>query len=66
MVALLVLVGACGCSTPHTIVLNDGSKIQTRNEPKYVRKSGFYEYKDASGREAQVNKDQVQMIERRR
>jgi hypothetical protein len=66
IVALLVLAGVCGCATPYLITLNDGSTIQTKDEPKLNRRAGFYEFKDVSGKEARVNKDQIQKMERTR
>lgn len=55
-----------GCASTYTIVLTNGSMIHTKDEPKFNRKAGFYEFTDASGTEMQVNKDQIQRIEKNR
>ncbi|MCX4025251.1 YgdI/YgdR family lipoprotein [Endozoicomonas sp. SM1973] len=51
-----------GCSTPHRIVLIDGSEIETLDQPEYNKATGFYEYEGASGKDRAINKDQVKSI----
>jgi outer membrane protein assembly factor BamE (lipoprotein component of BamABCDE complex) len=63
IVALFVLACVSGCSTPYTITMNDGSTIETKDEPKLDRRSGFYEYKNTDGKTARVNKDQVRKMQ---
>lgn len=63
--AVVVLVGMgaiAGCSTPSVVQKRDGTQVVTPDEPKYNRKSGFYEYEEG-GRKIQINKDDVKKIE---
>jgi hypothetical protein len=59
ILAALLLVG---CSTPHTLVMKDGSEIQTSGEPIYNDRTGFYEFEDRDGLKHQVNKDEVRAL----
>ncbi|WP_163834810.1 YgdI/YgdR family lipoprotein [Spartinivicinus ruber] len=51
-----------GCSTPHRILLIDGSEIETLDQPEYNRSTGFYEYEGVNGKNRSINKDQVKSI----
>lgn len=52
-----------GCATPTIVHERDGSTIVTPDRPTFNKKTGFYEYKDSSGRVIQINKDDVESIE---
>ncbi|MBU2707637.1 YgdI/YgdR family lipoprotein [Zooshikella marina] len=51
-----------GCSSPHLITLQDGTHIQTVDEPDFNEDTGFYEYETESGDEESVNKNTVKKI----
>ena len=57
---LLVL---AGCATPTVVHERDGSTVVTPDRPTFNKKTGFYEYKDKSGRVVRINKDDIQSIE---
>lgn len=52
-----------GCSSPQKITLKDNTSIVTRDEVKYNKRTGFYEYEDANGKRSQINADSILMIE---
>lgn len=63
--AAVVLVGMGAiavCSSPHLVQKRDGTQVVKPNEPKYNKKSGFYEY-EKGGQKIQINKDDVKTIE---
>lgn len=60
--AVLAFCVLAGCSTPSSIVLNDGRELQTLDTPEYDAKSGFYEFKQLDGKFQRINKDQVRTI----
>jgi major membrane immunogen (membrane-anchored lipoprotein) len=51
-----------GCASPHVLTLRDGTQIETKDEPQFNEKTGFYTYKGKDGKKAQVNKDEVATI----
>lgn len=51
-----------GCSHQSVIQQRDGSQTVTPDEPKYNKKSGFFEYEE-NGRKVRINKDNVKTIE---
>lgn len=53
-----------GCSSPSVITLVDGRQVFTKDTPVLDEDSGFYQFKQTDGEQAQVNKDQVKLIER--
>lgn len=63
---LSILTVLSSCSSPHTIIMNDGSTISTQGKPKVNRKTGFCEYTNLSGVEGQANKDHILRIEKSR
>ena len=52
-----------GCSSPQRITLKDNTTIEARDEVKYNKKTGFYEYEDVTGKRHRVNSDSILMIE---
>lgn len=52
------------CSSPSTITLKDGTEMQTKNTPRYDKKTGFYEFKQLDDKPNQVNKDDVHSIKK--
>lgn len=64
LVLSMVVAGALmGCATPQRIVLNDETVIEARDEVKYNKKTGFYEYEDVAGNENKVNSSEVLHIQ---
>ena len=59
LVSLLLLFG---CASPHVLTLKDGTQIETKDEPQFDNRTGFYTYKGKDGKKAQVNKDEVATI----
>lgn len=51
-----------GCSTPSSIILNDGKEIQTRDIPAYNDRTGFYEFRQIDGKLTRINKASVLTI----
>ena len=64
MLCLLALAVACGCRTRYEITLNSGSQITSIGKPKLVQ--GFYVFKDATGKQTQLNPMRVRRIEPQR
>ena len=52
-----------GCSSPQRITLKDNTSIDTRDDVRFNKKTGFYEYKNSNGRKSQVNADSIFKIE---
>ena len=63
-IALLVALFVVGCASPHKITLTDGSVIQTKNEPKFDSREEFYKFKNESGKNVSVNRNEVRKIEK--
>jgi hypothetical protein len=61
--AALLAVAAFGCATPYVIHLKDGQVIQTKDEPEFDKRAGFYRFEDASGKSVRVNKDDIVKME---
>ena len=57
----VLLLGAC--STPHLIMLNDGTEIITADKPKYNSREGFYTFETSAGKKTKINKDKIKGIE---
>ena len=64
IIAMAAAVVIIGCASPHMITLLDGSTIESKAEPKFDKKTGFYEFKSATGEQVKVNKDEVRSITR--
>jgi hypothetical protein len=60
-VSLLCLLTACA-STHYKVSLRDGREFTTDNKPYFVAKTGYYRYRDLSGKDALVRADEVLMI----
>ena len=60
-VPAICLLAACG-STHYKISLRDGREFMTENKPYFVSKTGYYRYKDLSGKDALVRADEVLLI----
>jgi hypothetical protein len=60
---LLLACSACQSSRPHQITLKDGRQFQCRGEPDFVRKTGYYRYRNFHGRDALIRADEVLLIE---
>ena len=52
------------CSSPSAITLKDGTELQTKDTPKYDKKSGFYEFEQLDGKPNKINKDDVHTIKK--
>lgn len=64
LIMAIVVAGLfAGCSSPQRITLKDNTVIETRDEVKYNKKTGFYEYEDITGKKHSVNSDSVLVIE---
>ena len=62
-IVLALFWGATGCAKPHMITLRDGQTMETKDEPSLNPASGFYEFKDESGKKIRLNKDEIRKIE---
>ena len=60
---LMVAGALVGCSTPQRIVLKDNTVIEARDEVKYNKKTGFYEYEDIAGNKNKINPAEVLHIQ---
>ena len=58
----LCLLAVTSCSTPHVMVLKDGTNIETQSKPEFDKKTGFYKFKDTTGKEVKINKDEIREI----
>jgi len=47
------------CATTYVLTLKDGRTIVTENEPKFNKKTEFYELKTLDGVMLKVNKDEI-------
>ena len=56
------LLMAAAFSTPHVMLLKDGTTIETKDKPNFDKKTGFYKYKDATGKTGEINKDAITEI----
>lgn len=56
---LFALMALVACSTPYRMMLKDGTVVQTVDEPKFDKDTGFYEYQAPDGKHVRVNKEQV-------
>lgn len=63
IIAGLMSLVIISCSSPQTIVLNDGSVIKTRDEPKFNKRTKYYEYEDVEGNRGSVNSKSVKLIQ---
>ena len=63
VLATVLAVAAFGCATPYVIHLKDGQVIQSKDEPEFDQRAGFYEFEDASGKSVRVNKDDIVKME---
>jgi len=54
-----------GCSSAHVVVMKDGRTIESKDQPKYNSKTGFYEYHSMDGNKVQVNKKEVVEIKKK-
>ncbi len=63
-IAMVAAVLILGCSTPHRITLQDGSTFESTAEPKFNKKTGFYEFKSRTGERVKLNKDEIRSIKR--
>jgi hypothetical protein len=61
--AALLAVAALGCATPYAIHLKDGQVLHATDEPEYDKRSGFYVFEDAYGKQVHVNKDDIVKME---
>lgn len=52
-----------GCSSPQKITLKNNTSIVTKDEVKFNKRTGFYEYEDVTGKKSQINSDSILMIE---
>jgi len=51
------------CSSPQRIILKDGNTIETKDDPKFNKKTNYFEYVDKDGSKGRVNADMVEMIQ---
>ena len=64
VIAVVAAVVIMGCASPHMITLLDGSTIESKAEPDFDKKTGFYEFESRAGEHLKLNKDQVRSITR--
>lgn len=63
IIAGLMSLVLISCSSPQTIILNDGSVIKTKDEPKFNKRTKYYEYEDIEGNRGSVNSKSVKLIQ---
>ncbi len=63
IIAGLMSLVLISCSSPQTIILNDGSVIRTKDEPKFNKRTKYYEYEDIEGNRGSVNSKSVKLIQ---
>ena len=63
-IAIVTALLVVGCGTPHRITLQDGSTMESKAEPKYNKKTGFYEFKSRTGERVKLNKNEIRSIKR--
>ncbi len=62
--AAVTFAALAGCSSPTVMTLNDGTELQTTDQPKYDEDSGFYEFEQLDGKPVRINKDDVHTIKK--
>ena len=65
VLATVLAAAVLGCATPYDIHLKDGQVIQSRDEPEFDKRAGFYRFEDAGGKSVRVNKDDIVKMEAR-
>ncbi len=63
-IALLAFI-ACSVSKPTVIILKNGTTIESKYEPEYNSKTGFYEYVTTDGKKAQIDKNEISEIKQK-
>jgi hypothetical protein len=61
-VAMVAAFFVLGCATPYIITLQDGSTVESKDEPEFDEDSGFYELETRTGEEMMLNKDAIRSI----
>ena len=64
VIATVAAVVIIGCASPYMITLLDGSTIESKAEPDFDKKTGFYKFESSAGKQVKLNKDQVRSITR--
>jgi hypothetical protein len=59
--ATLCLLTGCGAPN-YKVTLRDGREYITKTKPYFVSKTGYYRYRDLSGKDALIRADEVLMI----
>jgi hypothetical protein len=53
----------CGGGPGYRITLSDGRELLCKGQPEFKRKTGYYKYRSADGRDGLVRADEVMLIE---
>lgn len=59
----LLLVSSCGSGGRYRITLKDGRIFEGQGEPQFVRKTGYYRYRNFHGRDALIRAEEVLLVE---
>ncbi len=53
---------SCAVSDPYKVTLIDGREFKTGTRPEFNTKTGYYKFRDVSGRDALVRADEIKAM----
>lgn len=59
MAACLFCCTSCAVSEPYKVTLIDGREFKTDSKPEFNTKTGYYKFRNISGRDALVRADEI-------
>jgi len=62
MVICLFACTSCAVSAPYKVTLLDGREFKTDSKPEFNTKTGYYKFRDLSGKDALVRADEIQAM----
>lgn len=62
MVICLFACTSCVVSEPYKVTLLDGREFKTDSKPEFNTKTGYYKFRDLSGKDALVRADEIQAM----
>lgn len=63
MTISLFLCTSCAVSEPYKVTLLDGRTFKTDSKPEFNNKTGYYKFRDLSGKDALVRADEIQTMQ---
>ncbi len=62
MAVCLFVCTNCAVSEPYKVTLLDGREFKTNSKPELNTKTGYYKFRDLSGKDALVRSDEIQAM----